>query len=175
LKDNTLSVCRSIRKLSLSFETATILCESRIASVNRIIGKPELGTVIKMSFKLGVRYSRKDIHNEIGGETETYLPQKYKQVVCGCFKLELNSDVPLEVQVGEKPTVVAKTELLEQQANQRIPIFVQDPTLRKKNWIYRGLYDFVELVRDKSIIEAAAQKTGRVGKLTYLIRFKPVK
>lgn len=127
-----------------------------------------------MAFKIGTKYSRKDINNEIGGETVSYLPQKNGQIICGCFTRELNTDVPLEVQVGIRPTVVAKAQLLERQSNKIIPVFVQDSKATGKKWVYQGLYEFIKLVRDKSTINAAAKKSGRMGKLTYLIRFKKV-
>jgi len=45
--------------------------------------------------KTGNQYSRRQIHDLLGGGIQSYLPHKNGQVVCGCFRKDLNPLAPV--------------------------------------------------------------------------------
>lgn len=126
-----------------------------------------------MSFILGRRYSRKDINKVLGGETVTYLPQTAGKIVCGCFERGMNTSAPEEVQVGNAPRVTEKAELLADQLDKRIPVFMK-VACEGPRWEYYGVYEFVELTDDEEAIDAAEEQSGRYGELSYVLRLKRV-
>lgn len=129
-----------------------------------------------MKFITGKRYSRDEIQSALRGEIQSYLPQYKKRIVAGCFRQELNPDAPNEIQVGKKPKVVRKAELLSQQENKEIPIFIKPKGLRDTNkvWEYQGKYEFLELLDDQRQIREAERKSGRFNELAYILRFQPL-
>ena len=76
-----------------------------------------------MPFTVGQYYTRDQIQTELGGEIQSYLPQRHGRIVAGCFGRKLNPDAPLEVQAGKMPKVIKKAQVLAAQADKRIPIF----------------------------------------------------
>ena len=127
-------------------------------------------------FTIGEYYTRRDIHNAFGGEIQSYLPQRDKQIVAGCFGQRMNPDAPKEVQVGIKPKVVRKAEMLAEQAEMSLPVFIKDPERGESRaiWRYEGRYRFVDLVDNKASISKAAKRSERSKKdLTYLLHLEP--
>lgn len=125
---------------------------------------------------IGEYYTRRDVHNTFGGEIQSYLPQRDKQIVAGCFGQRMNPDAPKDVQVGIKPKVVRKAEMLAEQAEMGLPVFIKDPKRGEGRsiWRYEGRYRFVDLVDDKASISKAAKKSGRNKEdLAYLLRLEP--
>jgi hypothetical protein len=47
-----------------------------------------------MPFIPSESYTRDQIHEEVGGEKVSYLPQKEGRVVCGCFSPDSNPEAP---------------------------------------------------------------------------------
>jgi hypothetical protein len=43
-----------------------------------------------LMFKKNVAYTRAEIQHRVGGELQTYLPQKYGRILAGCFSKKLN-------------------------------------------------------------------------------------
>ena len=64
-----------------------------------------------MSFVVGERYSRKEIHEALGGELQSYLPQYGGRVVAGWFLRKRNPEAPGEIQTGERPRNTKKAEI----------------------------------------------------------------
>lgn len=89
-----------------------------------------------ISFEIGKPYTRDQIHDCLGGDKSSYLPQRHKKIVCGCFNLATNPQAPEIVLVEAKTRVVAKAKLLLTQ-NQAIPVFVKRLS---SNWVYQGYF-----------------------------------
>lgn len=77
----------------------------------------------------------RDIHEVIGGDTMSYLPQSGSRIVGGRFKKgEMNPNAPYQIIVGDLPQVRRKAELLTSQAG-IIPVFLKEGPNR---WRYHG-------------------------------------
>lgn len=122
-------------------------------------------------FDESIEYTRADIQALVGGELQTYLPQKDKRILAGCFNQELNPDCPNEVQAGNKPQVRAKAELLLSQQDNVFPVFTK-PTMNCKYYRYIGQFSCVGGSNDRAVLDVAEQKTGRHGKLTYVLKLQ---
>ncbi len=51
----------------------------------------------------GKFYSRREIHDLLGGELQTYLPARGGLVTCACLTLKRNPDAPHTILVGQSP------------------------------------------------------------------------
>lgn len=60
----------------------------------------------KDTFELGHKYTRRAIHEAVGGDLQSYLPRYRGRVVCGCFTQTLNPTAPDIVLVGNAPNVI---------------------------------------------------------------------
>lgn len=118
-------------------------------------------------------YTRSEIQGLIGGELQTYLPQKNKRILAGCFNKELNPDCPTQIQAGSKPQVVSKAELLLSQLDNVFPVFTK-PTKKAKYYRYQGMYRCIGGSNAQADLAVAEQKSGREGKLSYLLDLEPV-
>jgi len=129
-----------------------------------------------MSFEIGKTYTRKKIQRTLRGEFVSYLPQSNHEIVAGCFTEKMNPDAPTEIQVGDAPKVARKARELARRKGQHIPVFIKPKGLRGANklWIYRGIYEFAELINDPVAIKDAESKSGRHNELAYLLRLKQV-
>jgi hypothetical protein len=129
-----------------------------------------------MDYIVGNFYTRNEIQTDLGGEIQSYLPQRAKRIVAGCFRRDHNPYAPLEVQAGSEPKVVRKAETLAAQADKRIPVFVKE---RGKGtppavWEYKGIYEFYEVVDDAAALASAEADSERHGELSCLLRFRKV-
>jgi hypothetical protein len=75
-------------------------------------------------FDLGGRYTRRDIHEQLGGSLQSFLPTVEGQVVCACLRTDTNPDAPEVILVGSGPIIRQSAEAL---WNQRsvIPVFLK--------------------------------------------------
>lgn len=119
-------------------------------------------------FDENIEYTRTDIQALVGGELQTYLPQKNKRILAGCFNEELNPDCPNEVQAGNKPQVKLKAELLLAQPENVFPVFTK-PAMNSKHYRYKGQFRCIGGSNDRELLNVAEQKSGRHGQLTYLL------
>ena len=76
---------------------------------------------------IGQRYSRQDIHDDLGGELDSYLPQRGGRIVCGCFNLDTNPDAPTVILAGDGPQIMNKAQQLCAQGG-TIPVFIKRDT-----------------------------------------------
>jgi hypothetical protein len=53
-----------------------------------------------MPFIPGESYTRDQIHKILGGEKDSYLPQKDGKIVCGCFSTDANPEASYVVPIG---------------------------------------------------------------------------
>jgi hypothetical protein len=119
-------------------------------------------------FRPGVPYTRSDIQAEVGGELQTYLPQKDHRILAGCFTSQLNPAAPEEIYAGNAAKVAAKAELLSEQPENRFPVFLKEK-LSSKHYFFVGHYKFRSISRSPAVIAAAEKKSQRPGELSYVI------
>lgn len=112
-------------------------------------------------------YSRTEIQNLVGGEIQTYLPQRNKRILAGCFNQELNPDCPLQIQAGSAGKVISKAELIISQPENEFPVFIK-PNGKSKGYRYIGVFKCIGGTNTPEILREAEQKSGRFGQLSYV-------
>ncbi|MEM7592980.1 MAG: hypothetical protein AAF383_15930 [Cyanobacteria bacterium P01_A01_bin.83] len=124
-----------------------------------------------MSFTLDHIYTRQEIHEKLGGELETYLPQKNGKIVCGCFNLELNPQAPYIILVGQGDKIESKARQLSIQTK-NIPIFIRKAT---NEWEYQGNFICCRYSIDQGEIDAVNRRSKREGvtSIIYLQKTSP--
>lgn len=122
-----------------------------------------------MKLEKNQKYTRTQIKDIVGGELQTYLPQKNKIILAGCFNLELNPDAPNQIQAGIGPIISKKAFLLSQQPETIFPVFLKDKE-NNKEYVYIGNYKYKPntITNDPSKIKEAENKSGRHKGLSYL-------
>jgi hypothetical protein len=114
--------------------------------------------VITMPFQLARHYTRREIHDALGGNTEEYLPTKDGRVVCGAFRTEdANPEAPMVILPGFGPKIEKAAELFASQAT-GIPIFLKRGTNR---WQYVGDFRVKRLSRDPSEVAKHSARANR--------------
>lgn len=121
-------------------------------------------------FERGSTYSRNEIHALIGGGTQDYLPHKNGRVVCGCFKPELQPEVPGIVLSGVGPGIERWARVFREQRDP-VPIFLKRAINR---WEYVGQYVVDRFSEDAAVIAEQARKTGR-GEITTVLYLREVR
>jgi hypothetical protein len=124
-------------------------------------------------FDINKEYTRSEIQKIVGGELQTYLPQKDKRILAGCFNEELNPECPNEVQAGSSPRVKAKAELLLEQQDNVFPVFTK-PTMKSKTYQYKGYYRCVSGTNDRSALALAEEKSSRHGQIPYVLKLQQI-
>lgn len=107
-----------------------------------------------MAFTLGNTYTRDDINAQLGGEKETYLPQKNGKIVCGCFNPDLNPQAPYIIFVGIGEKIEEKAQILSKQQD-CIPVFVKQESSK---WEYKGNFKCIRYSIEKSEIDCVGAK-----------------
>lgn len=107
-----------------------------------------------MAFILGNTYTRDEIHNQLGGEKETYLPQKNGKIVCGCFNPDLNPQAPCIILVGNGSRIIEKAQILSKQES-CIPVFVK---LESGKWEYKGNFICIRYSTEQAEIDCVGAK-----------------
>ena len=87
-------------------------------------------------FKIGEAYTRRQIHEVLGGSVQSYLPTVQGRVVCACLTTKMNPGAPHVILVGNKPRVLQAAHQLVKQA-ELIPIFLKKAS---NAWVYAGNY-----------------------------------
>lgn len=118
-------------------------------------------------------YARKEIQELVGGEIQTYLPQKNKRILAGCFNRELNPDCPSQVQAGNAGKVTTKAELLISQPDNVFPVFIK-PNESSRLYEYIGQYSCLGGTNEQSVLDQAESKSGRYGELSYVFDLQEV-
>ena len=85
-------------------------------------------------FKIGEAYTRRQIHEVLGGSVQIYLPTVQGRVVCACLTTKMNPGAPHVILVGNKPRVLQAAHQLVKQA-EPIPIFLKKAS---NAWVYAG-------------------------------------
>ena len=119
-----------------------------------------------------VPYTRTDIQHMVGGEMQTYLPQRDGVILAGCFIIDkMNPSAPAEVQAGNLPRVAAKALLLSQQPNTKFPVFLKQKR-SNRDYFFKGYFKFKSISNSHEAIVAAEARSGRHGELSYVIQLQ---
>jgi hypothetical protein len=110
-----------------------------------------------MSFQLAEHYTRKEIHDAVGGSVEDYLPTKDGRVVCGTFRPDANPDAPMIVLAGKSPKIRKAAEQFARQP-EAIPIFLKREANR---WQYVGRFRVARASTDPSDIAKHERRANR--------------
>lgn len=124
-------------------------------------------------FDSNKKYTRTDIQQARGGEIQTYLPQKDFIILAGCFNRQSNPDCPTQIQAGSLPKVIEKAKLLKSQPETIFPVFTKE-TENDKYYTYVGHFKCESASNDKELIQEAESKSGRYGKISYLLNLVQV-
>lgn len=87
-------------------------------------------------FSVGREYTRDEIHMELGGSKQSYLPTKNGAVVAACLTRELNPQAPRVIICGQGARIAPAGEALASQPY-AIPVFLKRSVNR---WEYQGLF-----------------------------------
>ncbi len=93
----------------------------------------------------GNAYTRAQIHANIGGSVQSFLPTVNGEVVCACLTLKLNPKAPHIILAGDGPKIMAAAERLGQQSR-KIPVFIK---LGTNSWRYDGDWFSERLTTDQ--------------------------
>lgn len=118
-------------------------------------------------------YTRMEIQKLIGGELQSYLPQRNKRILAGCFNRSYNPDCPESIQAGKPKKVVDKAELLISQPDNEFPVFVKEGK-SSRTYSFIGYYHCTGGSKDQDALKAAEMKSGRHGELSYVLNLTPV-
>jgi len=125
-------------------------------------------------FERGHLYTRIGIQQIVGGEIQTYLPQKAGRILAGCFSKDMNPGAPFIVQVGNAAKVARKADLLALQPDTVFPVFTKGRR-RDTHYRYEGCFRFDRLSAERADIAAAESESGRLDELVYVLRLARVR
>lgn len=109
----------------------------------------------------------------VGGELQTYLPQRDHVILAGCFTVkDVNPDAPLIIQVGNPAKVVKKAELLSTQPETRFPVFIKK-TKADEHYYFVGYYRYLDLKSDLALVASEERKSGRHGEIARILYLQP--
>src|SRR5262245_60288426 len=111
----------------------------------------------KGTFELGHTYTRRAIHEAVGGEVQSYLPRHRGRVVCGCFTQTLNPPAPDIVLVGNAPNVIKSAKQFAGQS-EAVPVFLKQ---KSNAWEYVGNFVVDRYSEDPAEIAPLAKKANR--------------
>ena len=100
-------------------------------------------------FKIGEAYTRKQIHEQLGGSVQSFLPTVDGEVVCACLSKEMNPNAPHEILVGNKPIVMKSAEQFSRQTTS-IPVFIKEVS---NEWVCVGNYTVKKITRREDVID----------------------
>jgi hypothetical protein len=126
----------------------------------------------EMDFKKDQEYTLDEISSVLGGETQSYLPQRGGKIVCGRFSRKMNPDAPTTILAGDLPQVRRKAELVAEQ-KEPIPVFIKEQATRAI-WRYHGLMRCVSFDTDPALCEKLAQEAERTDKLAGVLSFEDI-
>jgi hypothetical protein len=87
-------------------------------------------------FDIGSEYTRDEIHAQVGGSKQSYLPTKNGAVVAACLTHDLNPRAPQVILCGRGARIEPAGDLLASQPF-AIPVFLKRGVNR---WEYQGLF-----------------------------------
>jgi hypothetical protein len=108
-------------------------------------------------FKEGKFYSRREIHEQLGGELEGYLPSSKGLIVCACFTPNLNPRAPEVILVGMGKKVMDRARTFADQVNP-VPVFMKEGV---NSWRFEGMYVCKGWATDVATIQRELINSGR--------------
>lgn len=87
-------------------------------------------------FIIGEAYTRKLIHDHLGGSVQSFLPTVDGEVVCACLSKDMNPNAPHQILVGNRPIVMKSAGQFSRQTSP-IPVFIKRAS---NEWVYDGDY-----------------------------------
>jgi hypothetical protein len=108
-------------------------------------------------FQLGSVYTRQQIHDRVGGNLQSFLPDKDGRVVAACLRLDRNPDAPGVILAGEGEGIERAAELLAGQ-RESLPTFLKR---RIGEWEYVGQFVVQRCSHDPEEISAHSRASGR--------------
>lgn len=130
------------------------------AEVRRWLGQdrhPGQVPKVPTAFVRGQVYALHQIAGALGGETQSYLPQREGRIVCGRFTSDMNTRLPYEVLVGDLPRVRRKAELLAEQTD-AIPVFIKQGPDR---WRFHGRMRCAGFSTERALVRERERESGR--------------
>lgn len=108
-------------------------------------------------FQIGSSYTRDEIHAQLGGSKQAYIPTVSGNPVAICVRPDLNPRAPAEVLCGTGPAITRAGAAL---AAMRLPV----PVFLKRSagrWEYMGMYRVVESFTSGRRFDAMVRGTDR--------------
>jgi hypothetical protein len=121
-------------------------------------------------FHPGKLYSRREIHERVGGSVQTYLPHVSGRVVAACLDPALNPGAPTTILVGEGIGIESAARMLVHQ-REPVPVFIK---LGSGQWEYVGHYAVHKHSTDPSLCADSARESGRDDRLTMVIQMQAI-
>jgi hypothetical protein len=119
-------------------------------------------------FDQGRCYTRLEIHDQLGGGLQEYLPHVDGRVVCVCVTRELNPDAPAVLLVGDSENVQKYGTTLAGERN-ALPVFLKRDV---NEWEYLGEYT---VTGSSSAPAEIAERSARAGRrdVTMVVYLQP--
>ena len=124
----------------------------------------------RTTFQTGELYSRREIHERVGGSVQTYLPHVSGRVVAACLDPALNPGAPTTILVGEGIGIESAARMLVHQ-REPVPVFIK---LGSGQWEYVGHYAVHKHSTDPSLCADSARESGRDDRLTMVIQMQAI-
>lgn len=102
-------------------------------------------------------YTRNQISRELGGGIRDYLPHRDCEVVCGCFRTDLNPDAPGEILPEDTPDKVRWAKVFASQKHS-VPVFLK---IKRNCWQYAGMWHVKDVIGERGEVKTREQRTGR--------------
>jgi hypothetical protein len=110
-----------------------------------------------MPFQRNTIYTRREIHDQVGGGLQDYLPHRNGRVVCACLRADLNPAPLQRILVGDGEDIVRWARVFAQQ-REYVPLFLKENT---NQWRYMGMYRVRRITEDRAQIVPYSQQAGR--------------
>jgi hypothetical protein len=120
-------------------------------------------------FTRGECYSRREIAEVVGGGQIEYLPMEKGEVVCGCFRTDLNPGAPETILPGNGSQIIASARQFREQTR-AVPVFLKRGV---GAWEYVGDYRVKSWSDDPASIVVAQTQSGR-SDVTMVLRLERV-
>ena len=116
-------------------------------------------------------YTRTEIQQRLGGELQTYAPQRNNRILALCVNTIRNPNAPFAIYVGTGVRNVAKADLLARnQVNTQIPVYLKEG--REKRYQNLGEMEIIAVITDSNMLMEASVIAGR--EITRIIQLKVV-
>ena len=113
-------------------------------------------------------YSRTEIKEILGGETQSVLPSKNGKIVAGCFSRDLNPAAPEVIYPGVGPSIVSRVMLAVVQGTS-LPLFLRN---EDDTFEFVGYYRPEKFVQSREEVMGAMASAGR-DDISGLLHFAP--